>query len=143
MKSVRPRFNKNRKGLKQGYFPVDKSIKYIGPRPCIYRSSYEWHFMVYCENSSVIKHWSSEPFGIDYKGPTGKLHKYYIDFTLQMTNGETWLIEVKPYSQTVPQHTPQYRQNAAKWQAAKAYAAERGYKFSIITEQHSALKGKV
>lgn len=142
MRGVKPRMGK-KSAFKQGYFPVDRSTKYVGERPCIYRSSYEYVFMVYCENNPSVKHWSSEPYGIPYLGPTGKKHNYYIDFTLEMVDGSRWLIEIKPYSDTIPQTTPRYKQNAYKWAAAKKFAHDRGWKFSIVTEQHPALKGKV
>ncbi len=149
MKSMKPNRSDGRRnkqgfaGLKQGYFPIERSIKYTGPRPCIYRSSYEFAYMRYCEENNAIKNWSSEPFGIEYFSPTGKKHTYYIDFTLLLQNGEQWLIEVKPYVDTIPKEDARYRKNRAKWVAAKEWAVAHGWKFAIITEKHSSLKGRV
>jgi len=99
--------------------------------------------MQYFEGNPSVKNWSSEPYAIPYVGPTGKPHNYYIDFVLKLQDDSEWLIEVKPYSDTIPQNTGRYKQNSAKWTAAKKYAESRGMKFSVMTERHPALKGKV
>lgn len=123
--------------FKQGYIDVSQSKKYRGPelRVC-YRSSYEYRFIVnYCERNPNVIEWSYETLTIPYVGPTGKPHKYYIDFIVKYASGETYLIEVKPYSQTIPQNNATYRQNSLKWSAARAYCAERKLKFCIVTEK--------
>jgi hypothetical protein len=57
------------------------------------------------------------------------------------------LLEVKPAAQTKPPSTPKrktkryitevvtYGVNQAKWEAAKEYCLDRGWEFSVITEQ--------
>lgn len=133
IKHLKPR--KSKSGFKQGYFDSAKPLKYSGPRPIIYRSSYEYRFMKYCERDQNIVEWSSEPFSISYQDPTGKTRQYWIDFVVKYQDNSIWLVEVKPKSQTVPQSNGTYRKNAAKWTAAKQYCESRErYQFSIVTE---------
>lgn len=127
--------SKNSK-YKQGYYDARRSTKYRGPSLLIpYRSSYEYRFILYCENNPNVVEWSYETLKIPYKDPTGKLHNYYMDFIVKYKNGSTYLIEVKPYTQTLPQRNAAYRKNSLKWEAAKNYANERGFTFMIVTEK--------
>lgn len=134
IKNLKPR--RSKRGFKQGYFDSANPTKYKGPRPIIYRSSYEYRFMLYCERERRIIEWSSEPFAIQYASPSGKAHKYWIDFVIKYDDDTIWLIEVKPYSQTIPQNNATFKKNAAKWTAAKQYCESREkYQFSIVTEK--------
>ena len=117
----------------------------------IMRSSWETMFANWCDkNPSVIK-WKSEETIVPYRCPTdGKLHRYFVDFQVQIRdkNGrvKTYLIEVKPAKQTRPPEYPGRRtrryieesmtfiKNQAKWQAANEWAKDRGWEFKIITE---------
>jgi hypothetical protein len=58
-----------------------------------------------------------------------------MDFIVKYKDGSTYLIEVKPYTQTIPQRNAAYRKNSLKWEAAKNYAKERGFTFMIVTEK--------
>lgn len=126
--------------------------KYSGdPTNIIMRSSWETMFANWCDkNPSVIK-WKSEETIIPYRCPTdGKIHRYFVDFQVQIrnTNGllKTYLVEVKPFKQTKPPEFPgrrtqrylteslTYMKNQAKWQAANEWAKDRGWEFKIITE---------
>lgn len=96
--------------------------------------------------------WQSEQTIIPYMSPRdNRIHRYYVDFTVKRktTKGtRTELIEIKPYNQTIPpvltegkRKTKKYYEsvmvfgvNTAKWKAAKAYCADRGYHFIIMTE---------
>lgn len=139
---------------KQGYFNANSSTKYFGPKPVIYRSGLEFKFMIWCEHNARIVKWTSEPTHIKYVCPeTGKQRKYYIDFIIEMQNGEKFLVEVKPYSQMkdaevfskhakqigkLPRITNENKaaaKNDAKWRYAKTYAEKHGFKFIIITER--------
>jgi hypothetical protein len=123
--------------FKSGVYDASKSKKFRGPSFAVkYRSSYEYRFIIgYCENNPNVIEWSYETLAIPYIGPTGKSHNYYIDFIITYKNGDTYLIEVKPYCQTLEQHTGTFRQNSAKWSAAKKYCAARNLKFAIVTEK--------
>lgn len=152
IKSLKPRTGKS-SHYKQGYFDVSKSDKYYGPTPVIYRSGLEFKFMIWCELSQRIKKWTSEPQAIPYTCPeSGKTRDYFIDFIVQMSNGDKFVVEVKPYKQMLdaerfsaqasrmqklPQITAVNRvaaKNDAKWKHAKLWCNQNNYKFIIITE---------
>lgn len=138
--------------FKQGIFKPRNPQKYEGNVHNIcYRSSWELKVLNWCDlNSSVIRY-SSEEVVIPYIKPTDKRrHRYFVDFkiTVKDVTGKlvTYLVEVKPYAQTLPPKAPkrktrnylnqiiQYSVNEAKWIAAKQYAKQKGYEFMILTE---------
>jgi len=131
--------------------------KYIGNvNDIIMRSSWETRFAMWCDkNPSIIK-WSSEEVIVPYRCPTdNKMHRYFIDFKIQVRDREgtlkTYLIEVKPSKQTAPPEFPGRRtkkylvesalfiKNQAKWKSAINYAKDRGWEFKIITEHDLGL----
>ena len=132
--------------------------KYSGDPTCIImRSSWETKFASWCDkNPSVVK-WKSEETVVPYRCPTDdKIHRYFVDFQIQIKNKEgllrTYLVEVKPAAQTVPpvypgRQTQRYLtesmtfiKNQAKWKAATEYAKDRGWEFKIITEHELGIK---
>jgi hypothetical protein len=131
--------------------------KYTGdPTNIIMRSSWETQFANWCDmNPSIIK-WSSEETVVPYRCPTdNKVHRYFIDFKIQVKTRDdvlkTFLIEVKPYKQCHPPEFPgkqtkkyltesyMFIKNQAKWAAAREYAKDRGWEFKIITEYELGL----
>jgi hypothetical protein len=131
--------------------------KYVGdPTGIIMRSSWETKFANWCDkNPSIIK-WSSEETIVPYRCPTdNKIHRYFVDFKIQVQSKEgtlkTYLIEVKPSKQVSPPIYPGRRtqrylaesltfmKNQAKWEAATNYAKDRGWEFKIITEYELGL----
>lgn len=127
-----------------------------------YRSGWERKFMQWADLNPAVVRWSSEPFSIPYinevkraeclaQGRPYKGSSYYIDFYIQTINQEEFLVEVKPYAETQPPKEPKkktekamnnykkaiqtYIVNQAKWEAAEAFAKEKGVKFIIITEK--------
>lgn len=141
------------KGWKQGEFTPLHPDKYNGSTPIVYRSSLELTVMRFFDKISHVQSWGSETIIIPYIKPTdGKLHRYYTDFnvTMKLGDGEVlkYLIEVKPYKQTIPptNHgnkkprtllTEQinYAINTAKWNAARQWADKNGYIFTTFTEK--------
>lgn len=132
--------------------------KYSGDSTCIImRSSWETKFASWCDkNPSVVK-WKSEETVVPYRCPTDdKIHRYFVDFQIQIKNKEgllrTYLVEVKPAAQTIPpvypgRQTQRYLtesmtfiKNQAKWKAASEYAKDRGWEFKIITEHELGIK---
>lgn len=132
--------------------------KYSGDPTCIImRSSWETKFASWCDkNPSVVK-WKSEETIVPYRCPTDdKIHRYFVDFQIQIKNKEgtlrTYLVEVKPAAQTLPpiypgRQTQRYLnesmafiKNQAKWKAATEYAKDRGWEFKIITEHELGIK---
>lgn len=120
------------------------------------RSSWETRFAVWCDRNPQVLKWQSEETIIPYRCPTdNKLHRYYIDFRIQIKTKEgllkTYLVEIKPDKQTKPPEFPGKRtkkyltesyyfiKNQAKWEAAKSYAKDRGWEFIILTENHLGL----
>jgi len=132
--------------------------KYSGDPTCIImRSSWETKFASWCDkNPSVVK-WKSEETVVPYRCPTDdKIHRYFVDFQIQIKNKDgllrTYLVEVKPAAQTLPpvypgRQTQRYLnesmafiKNQAKWKAATEYAKDRGWEFKIITEHELGIK---
>ena len=121
------------------------------------RSSWETRFASWCDkNPSVVK-WKSEETVVPYRCPTDdKLHRYFVDFQIQIRQRDgllrTYLVEVKPHKQTMPPEFPgrktqryltesmTFIKNQAKWKAATEYAKDRGWEFKIITEYDLGLK---
>ena len=137
----------------QGKFKPVNPEKYAGDHSnIIYRSSWELKFMRWCDNSPGVISYSSEETIVPYRCATdNRLHRYFVDFKIQIKSRDgqikTYLVEVKPNSQTKP---PQYTgrktkryliealtfmKNQSKWEAATQYCADRGWEFKIITER--------
>lgn len=131
--------------------------KYIGDyNNIVSRSSWETKFMIFCDLNSSVVNWNSEDIKIPYKSPVdGRFHTYHVDFLITVKdrhdNVKTYLVEVKPFSQTQPpknirnkktlmEATATYQVNQAKWEAATAYAVSRGWEFKVITEYELGLK---
>jgi len=141
---------------KRRYIPVNAQ-KYSGdPTNIIMRSSWETKFASWCDhNPSVIK-WKSEETIVPYRCPLdNRIHRYFVDFQIQIKDKndilKTYLIEIKPDAQTRPpvpgkktkrylMETATYIKNQAKWEAAKNWAKDRGYGFTILTEHHLGIK---
>ena len=70
---------------------------------------------------------------------------------LVFETGETFLVEIKSYGETIPPKPPKiknansmiryqealetYMTNQAKWAQAKQFAEQRGFKFIVLTEK--------
>ena len=126
--------------------------KYVGdPTNIVMRSSWESMFANWCDKNPAVIKWKSEENIIPYRCPTdGKIHRYFVDFYVELKNKEgnlkSYLIEVKPFKQTKPPEYPGRRtkkyveesmtfiKNQAKWAAATEWAKNRGWEFKIITE---------
>lgn len=151
IKGFKPRYG----NIKQGFYNPTNKEKYIGDKEVIiYRSSWELKFLMFCDRSARVVRYSSEPIGIPYYNTMDhKIHKYYIDFYVEMQNENDvmkWLIEVKPIKfiqmpkrpkletlKTLERYTKEvkrYMINHMKFDAAKNYAKENGMTFGIVTE---------
>lgn len=156
IKNVRPT---SKSIFKQGYYTIKYPKKYRGDYTnIIYRSSWEHRFMVYCDMSSHVLEWSSEPIFIHYISPLdGKQHKYFIDFYMKVKTDtediKEYLVEVKPTKQYMkkpvlegkktPKKIERYKNdmqtwliNNAKFSAAIEYARTVRMEFKIINETH-------
>ena len=115
--------------------------------PVIYRSSYEKKFIYWLESSPAVARWGSECLVIPYQIPGDpNWHSYYPDFYVEWKNGEKWVVEIKPASQTVNPllyenrknsqwYRDQWRKNSSKWRAAQEFCKAKGFSFKILTEK--------
>ena len=146
----------------QGKFNPKNPHKYKGDYTnIVYRSSWEFHFCRYIDAHPGVTKWSSEEIIVPYRSCVdGKMHRYFPDFYVEMTNKmgkkEKLLIEIKPYKETIPptvQNTKKNRPtkrylnevktwgtNSSKWNAAEEYCKDKGWKFVIMTERELGIK---
>lgn len=147
------------RSFKQGHYEVQNTDKYVGtntsPR---YLSSLELEVFRWCDRSPDVLKWGAEVVVVPYYNPVkGRKARYMVDVFIHYRdkagNKHTELVEIKPMSQSRPPKKTKnkridvfeselatWNQNQAKWQAASNYAAERNWKFRVITEQ--GIRGK-
>ena len=130
----------------QGRYNMKNPDKYIGGKTPLYRSSWEFAFMRFCDESRSIQKWASESIRIPYRHPfTGKFTIYVPDFFISYAdkNGKQHaeVIEIKPENQTLlekaksKQNQGQLIVNRAKWKNAQLWCKNKGFRFSIINEK--------
>lgn len=141
IKNLKPSLNSR---YSQGYInpsTCKKLFPQLRQESIIYRSSYEKKFIMWLENEKRVKYWGSECFSIPYRMVDGKMHNYYPDYFVEMEDGECWVVEIKPYSQTqkpINENCWGYREyvkNMCKWKATQEFCKSKGYKFRIFTER--------
>jgi hypothetical protein len=149
----------------QGQYQLINEKKYIAnPNEIYYRSSLEYKFCKFIDNSSKVIKWGSEVVGVPYTGADNKPHTYYVDYYLEMHNPKDpmlpkrLLVEVKPQSETerIINNTPppqpkkvtpkslanweyalrEFDKNKRKWYAAQEYARLRSMEFVVVTEKN-------
>lgn len=150
---LKPALNKQEK-YSQGLYKPKNPDKYIGdPTQIYYRSSWEYRFSAWADNTNEIKRWGSEIITIPYVGIDKMQHNYYPDYYVEIEKDgqlHKWVIEIKPKKETVPPKKPlnetkkkmkQYKYEAEtfltnykKWKSAQTYCRNRGMEFKIITE---------
>ena len=130
----------------QGRYNMKNPDKYIGGKTPLYRSSWEFAFMRFCDESPSIQKWASESIRIPYRHPfTGKFTIYVPDFFIAYAdkNGKQHeeVIEIKPENQTIlekaksKQNQGQLIVNRAKWKNAQLWCKNKGFRFRIINEK--------
>ena len=132
----------------QGKYRLRLPSKYKGdPRNVVFRSSWEYKFMQWCDSRSAVQEWGSEEIAIPYISPVdGKRHRYFPDFYVKV-NGKKYIVEVKPFRQTKEPKTQKrmtksyinevftWGVNQAKWKAATEFCKDYGMEFMLITEK--------
>ena len=129
-----------------GKFAVKNPEKYMGKRTPTYRSSWEFAFMNFCDNNPAVLNWTSESVKIPYFNPvSGKNTIYVPDFLIIYVDRSdakhAEVIEIKPRKEISMENARSARDqaaavlNAAKWAAARAWCAQQGLKFRIVTEE--------
>ena len=131
----------------KGLFTPKNPEKYVGNQNPIYRSSWEYTFMLFCDNNPSVEQWASEPLKIPYRDPlTGKPTVYVPDFLITYVDRNrkkhVELIEIKPANQMLrekvgknPYNQAQYVKNQVKWAAAGAWCRKQGIHFRVINEK--------
>lgn len=149
---------------KQGKMLVENAneIGYIGKaKEITYRSSWEriaWLKLIDLFKLKKIKGWMAEETIVKYTSKVdGKVHRYFIDLTVEYHDGRMFLIEIKPSNQTRPpkktKNNKSYENqlktwitNASKWTATKEYCDEMSrrtgvkHEFLIWTEKELGIK---
>ena len=141
----------------KGKYKIINPQKYKGNHlNIIYRSGWELQTMLFFDNHPEILWWSSEELFIPYISPVdNKPHRYFPDFIFSIRdkngNNKIHMWEVKPRKQTVMpkrktkrlnEEIKTYAINQEKWKAAELFCLEKGWKFSIITEDDLFGKNK-
>ena len=143
----------------QGLFEPKFPEKWIIPKTSItggsyirYMSSYEKKAFKFLDLNPGIEKISSEPFGIHYESPVdGKIHRYFPDLLVKTKAGRKFLVEIKPYDQTIPPKQPKrlttksqenyikaletFQINTNKWKAAREFCEKNNLEFIILTEK--------
>lgn len=130
----------------QSVYTVKNKEKYVGRKDPFYRSSWEWTFMIFCDNNPSVLQWASEPFMVPYRNPfTGKNTIYVPDFMMVYMDRDgqkhAEVIEVKPTKEISMENARSPRDraavalNMAKWAAANQFCKNYGMKFRVVTEQ--------
>ena len=132
----------------KGRYRVKNISKYKGdPDKCIYRSMWERQTFKWLDEHPKVVKWSSEEVVIPYRCKTdGKLHRYFTDLYIQMADGKTYIIEIKPKAQTQEpkkrsrktkkyiNEVMTYVKNQSKWEAADDFCKKNGWEFAIWHE---------
>lgn len=120
--------------------------KYVGTKTPLARSSWEYVFMRTLDEHPGVENWASESVQIPYRDPlTGRSTVYVPDFFIVYNDKDgkkhAELVEVNPASQTLREkvgksqyNQQQYIKNLAKWEAARAWCAQKKVKFRVVTE---------
>lgn len=141
---------------KQGFYKPRNPLKYKGKSASniVYRSGWEYKFMRYLDEHPDVVFWASEEpwFCIPYRDPTsGRQRRYFPDFWFQNKDGVQFLVEIKPYEQTIPPKQKLLKSgkpdkytikklmtfaiNTAKWEAARSVCEQKNWNFTILTEK--------
>lgn len=132
----------------RGKYRVSNPRKYKGDaRNVVYRSSWEYKFMEWCDSHPSVEEWASEEIIIPYISPVdGKRHRYFPDFYVKVGN-KKYIAEVKPSYQTKEPKTQKrntkkyisevmtYAVNQAKFKAADEFCKDHGWEFMVVTEK--------
>lgn len=129
---------------KQGYIDPQsckKVFEQLSRDRIIYRSSYEFKFIMWLENSDKVSRWGSECIKIPYLWVDGTTHSYYPDYFVEMVDGTKMLVEIKPHNQTQKPlnencwGAKEYAKNMCKWKAAQEFCQKKGFIFKVLTEK--------
>lgn len=128
--------------------------RYVGKsEKIVIRSSWESLMVKFFDTHKCILEWCSEEIVIPYISPIdNRKHNYYPDFYCKTINKydkiREWLIEIKPFKETIKpkikstyktstkvESMKRYLTNIAKWESAREFCQKRAMKFRILTER--------
>lgn len=132
------------------WYPTNPD-KYVGDLNNIWvRSSWEKRALIFFDTNPNVLKYNSEEVVVPYISPIdNKPHRYFPDFLVMLKQRDgvikKMMVEVKPAIQCEPPKQKRqtkrmltevstYLVNQAKWAAARAYCAEKGLEFVVITE---------
>ena len=143
-------------GTKHGEYIVKNRDKYIGTKMPKYRSSWEERWCYWFDHNNNVIKWGFEMLTIPYFYQVDKkTHRYITDFYAEIKDNKgeirKYVIEVKPYQQTLLPKAPKnqnkkaqnryltemttFVKNKNKWDSAIAYCEKKGLRFMILTEK--------
>ena len=131
-----------------GRYRVKNLQKYVGNSSNVrYRSLWERQVFRWLDSNKNVALWNSEEVVVPYRCKSdNKIHRYFVDLYVKFNDGKSYLIEIKPKKQTIPPKKPTrkskkylnevmvYIKNQSKWEAANAYAQNKGMTFQVWTE---------
>ena len=131
-----------------GRYRVKNLQKYVGNSSNVrYRSLWERQVFRWLDSNKNVALWNSEEVVVPYRCKSdNKIHRYFVDLYVKFNDGKSYLIEIKPKKQTIPPKKPTrkskkylnevmvYIKNQSKWEAASAYAQNKGMTFQVWTE---------
>lgn len=134
-----------KRNYRKGYFKPKQVSKYKGNSAnIIYRSSWEKKVMSFFDESNNIVWWNSEGIVVPYMNPIDrKVHSYFPDFVFMNKKNEVYMVEIKPYKETLPPSKRLKRYNDAvvtyiinqsKWKQAIEFCKKQNWKFVVWTE---------
>lgn len=139
---------------KPSKFAPQNPEKYIGDSSNIVcRSSWERRFAKWADRHPSVVKWFSEEMCVEYWSPVDqKQHRYFPDFGMVLSNGQKYVVEIKPMYQCVApvkgkkrtntylNECATYAVNQAKWAAAKKFFDKQGIEFRVLTEHDLGIK---
>ena len=96
----------------KGKYKVKNIAKYkSNHKEVVYRSSWERAVFRFLDGNDGVSEWSSEEYVIPYRCSTDKrVHRYFVDIYFKDSQGQKWLVEIKPKKQTVPPPKPKRKE---------------------------------
>lgn len=133
--------------------------KYIGDiTNIVLRSSWEVKFAKWADQNNSVLKWGSELAIIPYYSTVDqKWRRYFVDFVLKIQKSDgtiqNIIAEIKPAKETKPpkrsrnkktfiKESITWQVNQDKWSAAKKWADNIGFTFTILTEKELGLQTK-
>ncbi len=125
MKAKTLKKKKKRSGYKRGSYISTKSGQTFK-----YRSGWEFAYMQFLDSSLNVNSWHYELLAIEYVSnkKTGKIRKYYPDFTVTYDDGTMKVIEIKPKRKLLQATV------IKKLLAAKEWCRTHNATYEILTE---------